>query len=180
MMKETESMQETMAPETSVEAQMESPAATEAMMDAPAWFEIAFVDVQSGDSFKISDFHGKVVIVETMATWCPTCRRQQQALFEAVEKLGMPGEVVTVVLDIDPQEDAGQLKAYVEKNGFSGYYAVASSDAASQIAGLYGDQFLNPPSAPMLLVDGDGHVSPLNFGLKSVDDLLAAVKPLFQ
>jgi hypothetical protein len=48
---------------------------------------------------------------------------------------------------------------------------------AREIAALYGDQFLNPPSTPMLIIDRRGQVHPLPFGIKSAADLRQALEP---
>lgn len=167
MMHETPAMEDEM---------METPAADD-MMEMPAWVDAVLTNVSSGETLKVSDFKGKVVLVETMAQWCPTCLSQQKNVKELHSRLGMPDNLVSLSLDIDPNEDAATLKQYAADKGFDWAFAVASPEVAREIGQLYGDQFLNPPSAPMLIVDHDGHVHPLPFGLKSVDDLQKAVEP---
>ena len=49
-----------------------------AMMETPAWIMASLTDVRTGKGFKISDFKGKVIVVENMATWCPNCLQQQK------------------------------------------------------------------------------------------------------
>jgi peroxiredoxin len=149
----------------------------EPAMMAPDWFTAEFTHPVSGESFKIDDFEGKVVLVETFAQWCSTCLSQQREVRKLHEMLGMPDDLVTVGLDIDPNEDANSLKMYLEKHGFNWYYAVASAETAREISNLYGTQFLNPPSAPMLIIDRRGEVHPLPFGIKSAEDLQKAVEP---
>jgi hypothetical protein len=147
---------------------------TEAMM-GPDWFGAELTDVNTGESFKVADFHGKVVLVETMAVWCSTCFRQQKEVQALHELLGMRDDLVSLGLDIDPNETAGTLKAYTDKNGFDWVYAVAPVDVAREIGHLYGDQFLNPPSAPMLIIDRQGQAHPLPFGVKSAQALQEAL-----
>jgi hypothetical protein len=48
---------------------------------------------------------------------------------------------------------------------------------AREIATLYGDQFINPPSAPMLVIDRQGKAHPLPFGVKDAAALQAALEP---
>jgi hypothetical protein len=146
----------------------------EAMM-GPDWFGAELTDVNTGESFKVADFHGKVVLVETMAVWCSTCFRQQKEVQALHELLGMRDDLVSLGLDIDPNETAGTLKAYTNKNGFDWVYAVAPVDVAREIGHLYGDQFLNPPSAPMLIIDRQGQAHPLPFGVKSAQALQEAL-----
>ncbi len=101
----------------------------------------------------------------------------QQQIQELHNLLGMPADLVSISLDIDPNEDNTVLKNYVEKNGFDWIYAVAPKDVAREIGLLYGDQYLNPPSAPMLIIDRQGEAHTLPFGVKSADDLKKAVEP---
>jgi peroxiredoxin len=82
-------------------------------------------DVNSGETFKIADFKGKVVLVETMAVWCPLCTQQQGQIRALHELLGQQEDLVSLSLDIDPNEDAEFLEAYVGQNGFDWRYAVA-------------------------------------------------------
>jgi hypothetical protein len=84
---------------------------------------------------------------------------------------------VTVVLDIDPNEDAHNLRDYAAKHGFDWTYAVAPREVAREIGQLYGDQFLNPPSTPMLIIDRHGEVHLLPFGRKTAEELQLALEP---
>lgn len=147
------------------------------MMDMPAWFGAALTDVRTGETFKLSDLKGKVVLVETMAQWCPKCLEQQRQVQALREQLGARDDLVVLGLDVDPNEDAATLKTYVEGHGFDWLYAVAPAEVAREMAQLYGDQFLNPSSTPMLIIDRDGEVHALPFGIKSAADLMNALEP---
>ncbi len=116
------------------------------------------------------------MLVETMAIWCTTCLQQQKEEAKLHQMLGEQPDFVNVVLDIDPNEHASDLKAYTAKNGFNWMYAISPAEVSREIGNLYGDQFLNPPSAPMVLIDRHGQAHPLPFGVKSADDLQKVVK----
>jgi cytochrome oxidase Cu insertion factor (SCO1/SenC/PrrC family) len=147
------------------------------MMETPAFFSAALTNVATGESFTINDLKGKVILVETLAQWCPTCRKQQQQVVDLHQLLGEREDFVSLGLNIDPNEDAAMLKSYIESNGFSWTYAVAPPEVSNEIATLYGDQFINPPSAPMFIIDRQGEVHLLPFGVKNAQDLLAALQP---
>ncbi len=55
-------------------------------------------------------------------------------------------------------------------------YAIAPAEVSREISSLYGDQFLNPPSTPMLLIDRHGNVHPLPFGLKNAGELASLIE----
>jgi thiol-disulfide isomerase/thioredoxin len=150
------------------------------MMMSPAWIGVTLTNARTGENFTLKDFAGKVVVVEMMAMWCPTCKRQQGEVKTMLAQIGMPADLVVVALDVDPNEDAVALKTYSETYGFDWTYAIAGADVAREISNLYGSQFINPPSAPMLLIDRKGEVQLLPFGVKSADDLMNAVKPLLE
>ena len=94
--------------------------------------------------------------------------------------LGERDDFVSVGLDIDPNENSAQLKQYTADNGFDWTYDVAPVELGREIANLYGSQFLNPPSTPMLIIDRQGNVHPLPFGIKSAAQLKEALDPFLQ
>jgi thiol-disulfide isomerase/thioredoxin len=154
----------------------ETPAA-DAMMEAPAWYSASLTDVSTGQAFTINDFKGKVILVETLAMWCPNCKKQQAQVKALHEMLGERDDFVGLGLDIDLNESAADLKGYAESNGFDWMYAVATTDVAQDFSKHYGDQFLNPPSTPMLVIDRHGEAHPLPFGIKSAEELLQFIQP---
>ena len=89
----------------------------------------------------------------------------------------MGEKIVFVGVDIDPNEDMDKLKEFTTANKFNWFYSVAPAELSSEIAALYGNQFLNPPSAPMLIIDSESEVHPLPFGIKSAAQLKEFLAP---
>ncbi len=147
------------------------------MSDLPAWYKAELVNVNTGESFTIEALNGKVILVETLAQWCSNCLKQQNQVKALHEILGDREDFVSIGLDIDPNEDADALKEYTTRNGFDWIYAVSTEDVSRELSQLYGAQFLNPPSTPMLIIDRKGEAHPLPFGIKSADELLKALQP---
>ena len=69
----------------------------------PDWFNIKMTDVRTGQTFSINDFAGKVVLLETMATWCINCVTQDKEV-KKLEALGYSQDMVVVSLDEDLSE----------------------------------------------------------------------------
>lgn len=136
------------------------------------WATAELVDVTTGETFRLADLTGKVLIVETMAIWCSNCRTQQASVEQALTQLP-PERVVYVLFDVDPNEDAASLAAYRSIHGYTGRYVIATADVARALAADFGDQFLSPPSTPIVVVSADGTVTPTNFGQKSSADIVA-------
>ena len=143
----------------------------------PEWFGVQMTDVTTGESFSINDFSGKVVLVETMATWCPTCLFQAAYVRKLHRLLGNRDDLVSVSLDEDLNEDAPLLKAYVEEYGFEWRFAVAPLVVNRALGNLYSAEFHNPPLSPMLLIDRAGNAHQLEFGLKDTERLQTIVEP---
>jgi thiol-disulfide isomerase/thioredoxin len=157
---------ETVEPAMSADPSVPSPEATDAppVLDQP-WATTELTDVATGESFRIADLAGKTVILETMAIWCSNCRAQQGDVYAALEDLD-PARVAYVLLDVDPNESAPALAEYRDRNGFTGVYAIAGRKVARALADEFGDQVLNPPSTPMILIGSDGRVTLTDFGQK--------------
>jgi cytochrome oxidase Cu insertion factor (SCO1/SenC/PrrC family) len=148
----------------------------EAAMESPAWFSTVFTDVRTGQAFTINDLKGKVVLVETMAVWCSNCYTQQTEIRSLHSLLGDRDDFVSISLDIDPYEDAATLQGFVNQTGFDWLYAISPAETSRELALAYGDQFLNPPSTPILIVDRHGVAHPLPFGIKRADSLFQTLQ----
>jgi len=145
--------------------------------DSPEWFDFELVDVQTGEAFTVNEFAGKVVLVETMAMWCPNCLVQANEVRKMHDLLGNPEDLVSVSLDVDVNEDAASLKEYSEKYGFEWHFAVAPLEVARALGNLYSAQYLNPPISPMLVIDREGEVHLLEYGRKSAESLVEILEP---
>ena len=145
--------------------------------DTPEWFDIELTDVQTGGTFTMNDYAGKVVLVETMAIWCPNCIIQANEVRTLHEILGNPEDLVSVSLDVDVNEDAASLKEYSYGYGFDWHFAVVPLEVARALGNLYTAQYLNPPISPMLVIDRNGEVHHLEYGKKSAQKLLESVEP---
>ena len=146
----------------------------------PTWYSTPLTDVNTGKVFTVEENVGKVILVETLATWCSNCYKQQIEVARFHDILGKRDDFISLGVDIDPNEDIVLLTGYVSKNGFDWLYAVASGEMIDEISLLYGPQFLNPPSTPMLIIDRKGNAHPLNFGIKSAEELLNNVLPYLE
>lgn len=70
---------------------------------------------ENGDEFSLSDFKGKVILVNLWATWCAPCIKEMPDLNELQKSLG--GEYFQVVLLSENQDGIeSSLKFLVENN----------------------------------------------------------------
>ena len=143
----------------------------------PEWFAMELTDVQTGETFTMNDYAGKVILLETMAIWCPNCVVQANEVRNLHELLGNPDDLISVTLDVDLNEDEASLKEYASGYGFDWHFALAPLLVARALGNLYSAQYLNPPLSPMLIIDRDGNVHQLEYGRKDAETLQQAVEP---
>jgi cytochrome oxidase Cu insertion factor (SCO1/SenC/PrrC family) len=144
---------------------------------APEWFDMELTDVQTGETFTMNEYAGKVVLLQTMAIWCPNCVVQGNEVRNLHKALGNPPDLISVSLDVDINEDSASLKEYAYGYGFEWHFAVAPLLVARALGNLYSAQYLNPPLDPMLIIDRDGNVHHLEYGIKDAEMLQQAVEP---
>lgn len=126
------------------------------------------VSADTGEEVRLSDYSGETILVETFAIWCPTCKRQQQEVQLFHKEFP---EIITVTLDIDPNESPEDVAAYADQNGFKGIYAVSDKELTQSLVDTFGVQIASAPSVPMILVCSDQSYRLLPFGVKDVKDL---------
>ena len=143
----------------------------------PEWFDFELTDVQTGETFTMNDFDGKIVLVETMAMWCPNCLFQANEVRKMHKLLENPDDLISVSLDVDLNEDGATLKDYTEEYGFEWRFAVAPLEVARALGNLYNAEYLNPPLSPMLIIDRKGEVHQLEYGHKDAEYLQKSVEP---
>ncbi|WP_417761888.1 TlpA disulfide reductase family protein [Shewanella sp.] len=79
---------------------------------------VPFNDAQ-GNSHDLSQYKGKVVIVNMWATWCPPCVRELPALDRLSQKLA-DDNVVLVPISID-QTEQQQVRSFLNEQGMQNF-----------------------------------------------------------
>jgi len=79
-----------------------------------------------GEGFTLSEQRGKVVVMNFMATWCPSCNAEMP---ELVEFHGNNPDVEMICIDVDPTESDGDLQAFKEKHGADWLHAFDTDEA---------------------------------------------------
>jgi thiol-disulfide isomerase/thioredoxin len=109
--------------------------------------DLRFVDA-AGASRALSEFRGRVILLNLWATWCVPCRKEMPALDRLQAALGGPGFEV-VALAIDQGGIAAVTRFYTElKLGALRIYLDQNGDALNKLGGL---------GIPLtILIDRDG------------------------
>ncbi|HLH89905.1 MAG TPA: TlpA disulfide reductase family protein [Xanthobacteraceae bacterium] len=106
----------------------------------------------SGAERHLSEWKGRVVLLNLWATWCVPCRKEMPALAALEQKLGGDNfQVVAVNIDT---RDPDKPQAWLKNAGVTGlpYYADASARVFQELKSI--GKALGMPTS--LLVDGSG------------------------
>jgi thiol-disulfide isomerase/thioredoxin len=93
---------------------------------SPVWLTTELTDACSGETFALSDFAGKTLFIESVATWCGECYRQLTRVQDAAEQIleDARDDIVLVALSSEvglPRED---LAHDATETGFPMIFAV--------------------------------------------------------
>jgi thiol-disulfide isomerase/thioredoxin len=86
-----------------------------------SWKTSSLIDANTGKNFTLSQFAGKVVVLQFMAVYCQYCLAEAQQLVNVQQNFagnGHAAQVVLVSVDVDPNENLAQLQSYVSQNHF--------------------------------------------------------------
>lgn len=109
--------------------------------------EFALLDT-NGMEQKLSDFKGKVIILDFWATWCPPCREEIPHFIDIYDRYKDRGlEVIGIALD----EDKEKVKSFVKDKGIN--YPVLLGNG--QVTDLYGGIDGIPTT---FVLDRDGNI----------------------
>ncbi len=150
-------------------------AATQTGDETPAWLTTRLTDACSGETFALTDFAGKTLLVETMATWCRECHAQLTRLSEAAAQIpdAQREDIVLVALSLETDLPPEDLAAYAVANEFPFVFAVLPVETVKALAADFGQVVTVPPSTPHVIIAPDGAIGELRTGPTSPEDLLA-------
>jgi len=88
----------------------------------------------NGKTVSLSDYKGKVVILDFWATWCPPCKREIPDFIELQKSYGSKGlQVVGIALD-----EPGKVQAFAQQNGMNYPVLLGTDDIAIKYGGIQG------------------------------------------
>jgi thiol-disulfide isomerase/thioredoxin len=130
---------------------------------APAW-TLKNLD---GKSVSLSDFKGKVVVLDIWATWCPPCRAEIPHFIELQKEFKDKG-VTIVGMSVDSTGPADVAK-FVKANGMN--YPIVMGDEKTATA--YGADQGIPTT---VVIDGKGNIVATHLGLTDKETFEGDIK----
>jgi thiol-disulfide isomerase/thioredoxin len=125
-----------------------------------------------GDTFRLSDQLGDVVVINVWASWCAPCRAEAPTLAALAEELEPQG---VSFVGLDTRDSDVSARAFVERFGIT-YPNVIDRDGQLQL--LFSDS-LPPQAIPStLVVDREGRVAGRVLGKASESALRGLIEPL--
>jgi peroxiredoxin len=95
-------------------------------------FEIEMTD---GTRVRLSDYAGKVVMLQFTASWCSVCRREMPVIEDEIWKINKDKDFALIGIDRDEPRDV-----VIEFGGKTGVTYPLGLDPGANIFGLYADK----------------------------------------
>ena len=125
----------------------------------------------NGETVRLSNFRGQVVLLNFWGTWCGPCRREMPLLQELFEN--KQGENFTI-LAVSARDTVQQVQDFRAEFGLTFTLAMDEDEAISQ--GIYAI----PGQPATFIIDENGVITARHFGIlveSQIDDLLATAQP---
>lgn len=123
----------------------------------------------NGETLRLSDYRGQVVLLNFWATWCPPCRAEVPDLIELQRELGPDGlEVIGVSLD---EEGFEAVRPFAEQHGIT--YPLVVDDGS--VAAEYGSLYALPTT---LVIDKQGRIARRVIGLFPTEEMRPVLEEL--
>jgi len=135
----------------------------------PAKLNFSFKDT-SGKNVSLSDFKGKVILLDFWATWCVPCKQEIPSFIELQKKLGGRGlQIIGLSVD-DPLTAAKTYASAMKMN-----YPVLLAEGKEDVLKAY-----DPiPSIPVsIIIDRQGRIVARHIGIAPMDVFEKEIVPL--
>ena len=126
----------------------------------------------SGKPVSLSDFNGKVIILDFWATWCGPCVREIPAFIQLQQEYESKGLMV-VGISLDDYRTIAHLPAFVRERGIN-YPILYGSE---QVVAAYGGITSIPTT---FIIDRDGCIVDKVVGTHSKAQFESYIKPLIE
>ena len=129
-----------------------------------------FKDIQ-GKSFALSDYKGKVVLLDFWATWCPPCRKEIPGFIEMYNSYRSRG---FVVIGVSMDDSTSDIKKFAKRYKMN--YAILLGAGRDDLEPAFGQ--LPLPTA--FVIGRDGRICAKHDGLTPKEDFEREIVPLLE
>lgn len=132
---------------------------------APGW-ELQDLD---GKTVRLSDFKGKVVILDFWATWCPPCRAEIPGFIGLQKKYQAQGLAI-VGVSVD-QASSDTVKSFVQEMGMNYPVVLADTNVVAAYGGIAG-------LPTTFIIDRTGRIVKQHLGFTEKEEIETEIKSL--
>lgn len=122
-----------------------------------------------GDMISTAEWHGKVVLLNFWATWCPPCREEIPALIQLQKEYKDRLQIIGVSMDDADQQKA--VEKFAKESGINYPILMASPELIAEYGGV-------PALPTSFVVNPDGRVVQKHVGLHEPAEYEAEVRSL--
>jgi thiol-disulfide isomerase/thioredoxin len=127
------------------------------------------VNALNGEIISTAEWHGKVVLVNFWATWCPPCREEIPALIHLQDQYKDRLQIIGV--SMDDEDDADNVAKFAKRAGINYPIVMASHEMIAEYGGV-------PALPTSFVVNRDGGVVQKHVGLHDPAEYEAEVRAL--
>jgi hypothetical protein len=169
---------ETVAPQpvqvTETHAHTAEPLTTPETAGQPlAWQDLPLADVRTGDSFKLSDFAGRVVLLEIIAPGCAPCATQIKEVGAALEALS--DDIVAISVDYSAYSKPANVAAYADTLEAGWSFAVTTKEFRAALVSEFGPGVVVVSATPIIVIKPSGATHFTEPGIKTSSTLVTLV-----
>jgi peroxiredoxin len=139
----------------------------------PANFNLTFPDV-NGKSVKLSDYKGKVILLDFWATWCPPCRKEIPGFIELYDSYKSRGLVV-IGVSMDDADDLATVKHYAGQIKMD-YPILMGAGREEELKPVFGEL----PLPTSFVIGRDGRICARHDGLTAKEEFEREIAGLLQ
>lgn len=115
-----------------------------------SWMSSELVDIESGETYRLSDFKNKNILINSFSLDCESCVDEQDYIKDLHESIG--SSVETITLDLYFDTDLDDLKEFRKLRGYHWIYSIAPESLTESLRSSFGSSILNLPSVPIILI----------------------------
>jgi len=127
------------------------------------------VNALNGEIISTAEWHGKVVLVNFWATWCPPCREEIPALIHLQDQY--KDRLQSIGISMDDEDDADNVAKFAKQAGINYPIVMASHEMIAEYGGV-------PALPTSFVVNRDGGVVQKHVGLHDPAEYEAEVRAL--
>ena len=145
---------------------------SEVVYESGAWMAMTLTESRTSASFKLSDYSGKVVILEMMDPGCPVCKDQLAEIKSALEIVG--DKAMAVSVDVGYKGAEAQIY-WADKYGASWILAQMTKEFGQSLRSDFGGKIIYPGDTPVIIIDPSGMAHVTDPGIKKSATLVELV-----